>query len=43
MLDEVYAEPHPLVDQESAELKAYLDSFEEAPEHAGAASAGGHR
>jgi pyruvate dehydrogenase E1 component alpha subunit len=40
MLDEVYAEPHPLVDQETAELRAYLDSFEDAPEHAGA---GGHR
>jgi 2-oxoisovalerate dehydrogenase E1 component alpha subunit len=41
MLDEVYAEPHPLVAQESAELKAYLDSFEDQP--AGATSAGGHR
>src|SRR5262249_54033764 len=43
MLDEVYAEPHPLVDQETAELREYLDSFEDAHEHAGAASAGGHR
>jgi pyruvate dehydrogenase E1 component alpha subunit len=43
MLDRVYAEPHPLVEQERAELEAYLDSFEDAPAHAGAAGAGGHR
>ena len=43
MLDQVYAEPHPLVTQESAELLAYLDSFEDAHEHAGAGHAGGHR
>jgi 2-oxoisovalerate dehydrogenase E1 component alpha subunit len=39
MLDEVYAEPHPLVAQESADLMAYLDSFEDAD----VPTAGGHR
>jgi 2-oxoisovalerate dehydrogenase E1 component alpha subunit len=43
MLDKVYAEPHPLVEEESAQMLAYLDSFEDAHEHAGASSAGGHR
>jgi 2-oxoisovalerate dehydrogenase E1 component alpha subunit len=41
MLDCVYAEPHPLVQQERAELAAYLDSFEDVPQSAG--SHGGHR
>jgi len=42
MLDQVYAEPHPLVLEESAQLTAYLDSFEDV-EGVGAASGGGHR
>ncbi len=36
MLDQVYAEPHPLVQQERAELAAYLDSFEDVPQSAAA-------
>jgi 2-oxoisovalerate dehydrogenase E1 component alpha subunit len=36
LFDHVYAEPHPLVDEERAAFAAYLDSFEDAP-------AGDHR
>jgi pyruvate dehydrogenase E1 component alpha subunit len=42
MLDQVYAEPHPLVQEEAAQLTAYLDSFEDA-EGADAAGGGSHR
>jgi pyruvate dehydrogenase E1 component alpha subunit len=35
MLDQVYAEPHPLVAAEQAGLAAYLDSFEDAEAAAG--------